>query len=82
MPEISSDSTNLKKRSPINKEEDEEALLERIYGNQVYDSDSDDDLPYGGKVYLARKSRPDPWWCYVIQVIFFLKEKNVIINLC
>lgn len=77
MPEISSNSTNLKKRSPINKEEDEEALLERIYGNLNDDSDSDDDLPYGGKVYLARKSRPDPWWCLGIQVTFVRRIKNI-----
>ena len=26
------------------------------------------DLPYGGKVYLARKKKPDPWWVTALEV--------------
>ena len=37
-----------------------------------YDDDSDYDydeqLPYGGKVYLARRKKPDTWLCIAIQV--------------
>lgn len=31
-------------------------------------SDWDDSLPYGGKVYLARRKLPDSWFCILIQV--------------
>ena len=33
-------------------------------------TDWDDSLPYGGKVYLARKKKPDSWLCIFIQVRF------------
>ena len=29
---------------------------------------SDDDLPYRGKVYLARRKKPDSWPCIAFQV--------------
>ena len=32
-------------------------------------TDWDDSLPYGGKVYLARKKKPDSWFCIAIQVL-------------
>ena len=32
------------------------------------DSDWDPYLPYGGKVYLARRKKPDPWWVVAIEV--------------
>ena len=32
------------------------------------DSDWDPNLPYGGKVYLARKKKPDPWWVTALEV--------------
>lgn len=28
----------------------------------------DPTLPYGPKVYLARKKKPDPWWVIAIEV--------------
>lgn len=31
-------------------------------------TDWDDSLPYGGKVYLARRKLPDSWFCIFIQV--------------
>lgn len=64
-------SENLKRRNVMT-EEEEEALLERLYGSREYDEDedSDDELPYGGKVYLARKSKPDGWACIAVQVGF------------
>jgi DNA mismatch repair ATPase MutL len=37
--------------------------------NKYYYSDNyDDELPYGGKVYLARKKKPDSWACIMVQV--------------
>ncbi|KAK8724896.1 hypothetical protein OTU49_010964 [Cherax quadricarinatus] len=30
-------------------------------------TDWDDSLPYGGKVYLARKKLPDSWLCVFLQ---------------
>ncbi|XP_053655533.1 uncharacterized protein [Cherax quadricarinatus] len=32
-------------------------------------TDWDDSLPYGGKVYLARKKLPDSWLCVFLQVL-------------
>ena len=26
------------------------------------------ELPYGGRVYLPRRKKPDPWWVIVIEV--------------
>jgi len=34
-------------------------------------SDWDPDLPYGGKVYLARRKKPDPWWVTALEVMSF-----------
>jgi len=31
-------------------------------------SDWDSNLPYGGKVYLARRKKPDPWWITTLEV--------------
>uniref|UniRef100_A0A6A7G815 ERAD-associated E3 ubiquitin-protein ligase component HRD3A-like n=1 Tax=Hirondellea gigas TaxID=1518452 RepID=A0A6A7G815_9CRUS len=31
--------------------------------------DWDNSLPYGGKVYLARKKKPDTWLCIALQVV-------------
>lgn len=64
---MASNAENLKKRNVMT-EEEQEALLEKIYGNYDEDADSDDELPYGGKVYLARKAKPDSWACIAIQV--------------
>lgn len=35
-------------------------------------TDWDDSLPYGGKVYLARKKKPDTWLCFGIQVFLVI----------
>ena len=40
-----------------------------------YDADWDPSLPYGGKVYLARRKKPDPWWVLCLEVgtiLFFV----------
>jgi len=34
-------------------------------------SDWDPNLPYGGKVYLARRKKPDPWWITILEVSQF-----------
>lgn len=34
--------------------------------------DWDPSLPYGGKVYLARRKKPDSWLCILIQVTCIL----------
>ncbi|XP_063611572.1 uncharacterized protein LOC134785217 [Penaeus indicus] len=34
--------------------------------------DWDDSLPYGGKVYLARRKLPDSWFCVGLQVVAVL----------
>lgn len=45
-----------------------------------------DDLPYGGKVYLARKKKPDPLWMKVLEVHFSFdlllqwRSKDICIN--
>ena len=31
-------------------------------------TDYDPNLPYGPKVYVARRKKPDPWWVTVIEV--------------
>lgn len=71
------DKVNLKKRrknstqQPKTKEEQEE-LIEKLLLKENEDDDfSDDDLPYGGKVYLARRSKPDSWACIALQVFLF-----------
>ena len=33
--------------------------------------DWDPTLPYGGKVYLARRKKPDPWWVIALEVRTF-----------
>ena len=36
------------------------------------------DLPYGGRVYLAKKGKPDPWWVTTLEVriIYELGRKS------
>ena len=36
--------------------------------------DYDPDLPYGPKVNLARRPKPDPWWvrCLEVCIVYFL----------
>ena len=31
-------------------------------------ADYDPNLPYGPKVYVARRKKPDPWWVTTIEV--------------
>lgn len=58
----------VKKRTVI--KEEEKDLLSNDYDNYVHEDEEDyDDLPYKGKVYLARKKRDDSWLCIGIQVI-------------
>ena len=33
-------------------------------------NDWNPDLPYGGKVYLARRKKPDPWWVTALEVLY------------
>lgn len=40
-----------------------------VKGQKYVPTDWDDSLPYGGKVYLARRKLPDSWLCIVLQVI-------------
>lgn len=67
-----SSTENLVKRNVMSQEE-EEALIEKIYSRvpQNDESDSDDELPYGGKVFLARRRKPDGWLCIAFQVNSF-----------
>jgi len=36
------------------------------------DDSSDDDLPYGGRVFLAHKPRKDSWICIALQVLLVI----------
>lgn len=38
----------------------------------VPDQDFDDNLPYGGKVVLAKKKKPESWFVTSIEVTEFL----------
>ena len=61
---------NLKKRN-LTRTEEENELLEKLYGNFEEDDDiTDDEMPYGGRIYLARKKKGDSWACITLQVIF------------
>lgn len=42
-------------------------LRQRLIPDSEAPSDWDSDLPYGGKVYLARKKKPDPTYVKVIE---------------
>ena len=46
---------------------------ETTYSPGQHPTDYDPDLPYGGKVYLARKKKPDPLWVTVLEV-----SKNIV----
>jgi hypothetical protein len=63
---------NLKKR--ILNDKEKEKILEHVYKNYNEDDDStDDELPYGGKAFLARKKKGDSWPCILLQVYIYLK---------
>ena len=67
---MASSKENLIQRKTMSKEEEEEfldKLLTKVHENDDSD-DSDNDLPYGGKVFLARKRKPDSWPCIAFQV--------------
>jgi len=54
---------NLRQRSHLSKGKNSE--------QQRYDADWDPSLPYGGKVFLARRKKPDPWWFLVLEVVTY-----------
>lgn len=61
---------NLLKRRTLTEQEKED-LLERLFGNKKeedFEDDSDEEIPYAGKVYLARRYKPDSWACIGLQV--------------
>ena len=68
---MASSTENLIKRNKGMSKEEEEEFLEKLY-TKVHENDdsddSDDDLPYGGKVFLARRRKPDSWFCIAFQV--------------
>jgi hypothetical protein len=43
-------------------------VRQRLIPHETEDPDWDPNLPYGGKVYLARKKKPDPLYVTVIEV--------------
>lgn len=49
---------------------EEEQLLRQRYSHES-DPDWDQDLPYGGKVYLARRKKPDPIWVKIVEVSIY-----------
>ena len=66
----------IRQRTRKNSDENKE------HKSQKY-KDWDPDLPYGGKVYLARRRKPDPLWIRVTEVtlgggdrILFLFQKR------
>jgi hypothetical protein len=72
------DKENLKKRGGSKKYEidseaykkEQDAALEKLLMKHSPEEDSEDELPYGGKVYLARRRKPDSWACIAFQVTF------------
>lgn len=63
------------KRNPAKKltTEEEDKLLEKLYYNYGDDDDStEDEMPYGGKIMLARKKKGDSWACIAFQVFLVL----------
>lgn len=59
---------NLKKRN-LTRTEEEDELLEKLYGDYNEEDDiTDDEMPYGGRIYLARKKKGDSWPCIALQV--------------
>ena len=77
---MASSTENLIKRNKnMTKEEEEEfldKLLSKVHANDESE-DSDDELPYGGKVFLARRRKPDSWLCIAIQVEMFYSIKLI-----
>lgn len=41
-------------------------------------ADYDPNLPYGPKVYVARKKKPDPWWVTAIEVLKIINNHRVL----
>ena len=58
------------RRVRIRRNSDENELIQRYKpdDDEELPEDWNDNLPYGGKVYLARKKKGDPWWCIGMQV--------------
>lgn len=61
--------------SGISTESDSSGLRHRYTPEQ--DSDWNNDVPYGGKVYLARKKRPDPLHVRAIEVGSFFGSSTL-----
>ena len=58
-------SENLKKRAI---KEEQKDLIDEDFYKYVEEDEEDFDLPYKGKVYLARKKKDDTWFCIALQV--------------
>lgn len=70
-----SNKENLKKRNPVRTEAEEDELLEKLYSKYADDEDDetdDEEMPYGGKIYLARKKKGDSWACIALQVFLVI----------
>lgn len=61
---------NLKQRRKLNKEEEDE-ILENLLAN-ADSEDSDEELPLGGRIFLARKKKADSWACIAFQVFLVI----------
>jgi len=59
------ESNSVRQRSGKNRDENKP--------NVRRSSDWDPNLPYGGKVYLARRKKPDPWWITTLEVSEFYR---------
>jgi hypothetical protein len=67
---MASSTENLKqRRKPMTQEEEDEFLEQLLAPREGEETDSsDDELPYGGRAYLARKQKGDSWACIALQV--------------
>ena len=53
--------------------EEEDKLLEKLYYRYAEDEETtDDEMPYGGKIMLARKKKGDSWACIALQVFLVI----------
>ena len=59
--------------------DEREQLLHRKYGKKERyvppEGEWDSNLPYGGKVFMARKRKPDPWWVRICEVSFWRQNR-------
>lgn len=52
-------------------------VRQRLIQPENEDPEWDPSLPYGGKVYLARKKKPDPLYVRIIEVQVFINVHNI-----